>query len=110
VNTHGRRRLGLAAALLLAVAVLPIGCGGTAPPTCSTASGAGPCIRVLFLGNSYTYVNDLPTTFAELAVAGGHNVETGMVTNGGETLAQHSAATETLDKISSASWSFVVLQ
>jgi hypothetical protein len=64
----------------------------------------------LFLGNSYTYVNDLPTTFAELAVAGGHNVETGMVANGGETLAQHAAATETLDKISSASWSFVVLQ
>jgi hypothetical protein len=102
----------LVATVLLAVAVLPFGCANSTPPTCSTATGAGapPCTRVLFVGNSYTYVNDLPTTFAQLAVAGGHNLETGMVANGGETLAQHAAAAETLDKIASAPWSFVVLQ
>jgi hypothetical protein len=106
----GRAPLGIGAALLLAVAMLTAGCGSAAPPTCSTAASAAPCTRVLFVGNSYTYVNDLPTTFARLAVAGGHNVEAAMVANGGETLAQHAAAAETLDKISSAPWSFVVLQ
>jgi hypothetical protein len=33
-----------------------------------------------------------------------------MVANGGETLAQHATAAETLDKIAAAPWSFVVLQ
>jgi hypothetical protein len=109
MNTPGRAPLSVAA-LLLAVALLPIGCGTSWPPKCSTAANAAPCTRVLFVGNSYTYVNDLPTMFAELAVAGGHNVEAGMVANGGETLAQHAVALETLDKIASAPWSFVVLQ
>jgi hypothetical protein len=99
-----------AAAILVAGALLPLGCGASEPPKCSTAADAAPCTRVLFVGNSYTYVNDLPTTFAQLAVAGGHNVEAAMVANGGETLAQHAVAAETLDKIASAPWSFVVLQ
>lgn len=30
------------------------------------------CARVLFIGNSYTSLNDLPAMFAELAYAGGH--------------------------------------
>lgn len=109
MNTPGRAPLSVAA-LLLAVALLPIGCGTSGPPKCSTASNAAPCTRVLFVGNSYTYVNDLPTTFADLAVSGGRNVEAGMVASGGETLAQHAVARETLDKIASASWTFVVLQ
>jgi hypothetical protein len=113
---HRRAPLGGATAVvvataLLAVVMLPLGCTNSTPPKCSAAgASASPCTRVLFVGNSYTYVNDLPTTFAQLAVAGGHNLETGMVANGGETLAQHAAAAETLDKIASAPWSFVVLQ
>jgi hypothetical protein len=109
MNTPGRAPLSVAA-LLLAVALLPIGCGTSGPPKCSTASNAAPCTRAPFVGNSYTYVNDLPTTFADLAVSGGRNVEAGMVASGGETLAQHAVACETLDKVASASWTFVVLQ
>ena len=69
-----------------------------------------PCVRVLFLGNSYTYVNDLPTVFRDLARAGGQNVETGMVANGGETLAQHAASPDSLGAIRGSGWQFVVLQ
>jgi hypothetical protein len=86
------------------------GCGGEAVPTCASGSGAGACSRVLFLGNSYTYVNDLPITFARLAQSGGHSVEVGMVANGGETLSQHAAAADDAGKISSQRWSYVVLQ
>jgi hypothetical protein len=69
-----------------------------------------PCVRVLFLGNSYTYVNDLPAVFRDLARSGGQNVETGVVANGGETLAEHAAAPESIAAIRRSSWAFVVLQ
>jgi hypothetical protein len=68
------------------------------------------CVRVLFLGNSYTYVNDLPGTFARLASSGDRAVEVAMVANGGETLAQHSASSDSMNKLGSQGWSFVVLQ
>jgi hypothetical protein len=68
------------------------------------------CVRVLFLGNSFTYVNDLPSVFRDLARAAGQNVETGMVANGGETLAQHAASSDSLNAIHSAHWQFVVVQ
>jgi hypothetical protein len=86
------------------------GCSGVAGPTCDAGAGAGACTRVLFLGNSYTYVNDLPSTFAQLARSAGRNVEASMVANGGETLAQHAASPESLDKIASQAWTYEVLQ
>jgi hypothetical protein len=85
-------------------------CAGAAGPTCGPVSGAGACTRVLFLGNSYTYVNDLPATFARLAQSAGRPVQTGMIANGGETLAQHAASAESRDRINSQGWSYVVLQ
>jgi hypothetical protein len=68
------------------------------------------CTRVLFIGDSYTSVNDLPGTFTSLAWAGGHRVETGALTGGGETLAAHVADPQTASTITSTRWSFVVLQ
>lgn len=82
------------------------GCSGTAGPTC----GTGACTRVLFLGNSFTYVNDLPSTFAQLAQSAGRPVQVAMVANGGETLAQHAASSDDLNEISSQAWTYVVLQ
>jgi hypothetical protein len=86
------------------------GCGPVAAPTCGTGAASEPCTRVLFLGNSYTYVNDLPSTFAQLAGSAGRHVEVAMVANGGETLTQHAASSESLGRISSQGWTYVVLQ
>src|SRR5947208_15288789 len=99
--------VGLAAVLgLAALSALVIegqqGCGNE-----TEASG---CTRVLFIGNSYTYVNDLPAMFAELAQSGGHRVETGMVAVGGSTLGEHAASVATAAKLTSARWDLVVLQ
>jgi hypothetical protein len=77
--------------------------------SCSPFSRS-PCVRVLFLGNSFTYVNDLPTVFRDLARAAGQNVETSMVANGGETLADHAASPDSLNAIRNAHSGFVVLQ
>lgn len=42
--------------------------------------------RVLFIGNSLTYVNDLPSAFASLAPAG-MRLEVDMIASGGASLA-----------------------
>jgi hypothetical protein len=75
-----------------------------------SAGGTGSCTHVLFVGNSYTFVNDLPNMFAQLARSGGHTVETGMKAQGGWSLADHVAASDVLDEMKSSNWDFVVLQ
>lgn len=84
---------------------------GCSPPTkCKDTDTPEQCTRVLFIGNSYTFVNDLPATFAKLAASGGHLVEVGMVAQGGWSLADHLKSAETIDQITSSKWDFVVLQ
>ena len=77
---------------------------------CSNLQANETCTRVLFIGNSYTYVNDLPTTFMNLARAGGHKTEVGMSAQGGWMLADHVKSSDTIAKINSEKWNFVVLQ
>jgi hypothetical protein len=79
-------------------------------PGCSTIPRVAFCTKVLFIGNSYTYVNDLPTTFASLAWAGSHHVDTGVLATGGATLEDHIASPDTLPTIQSQKWTIVVLQ
>ena len=67
-------------------------------------------LRVLFIGNSYTSVNDLPHLFAGLAAAGGHRVEADGAVVGGWTLAKQAEAAETLRKLKASPWDFVILQ
>ena len=67
-------------------------------------------MHILFIGNSYTYVNDLPGTFARLACTGGHKVETDMAAEGGWALADHAASAQTLAKLAQSKWDFVILQ
>jgi len=66
--------------------------------------------RVLFVGNSYTYVNDLPGIFKGLSNSLGRSVYTDMSAPGGYSLEQHLTNTETLLKISAGNWNYVVLQ
>ena len=77
-------------------------------PGCSFPGAT--CTRVLFIGNSYTSVNDLPDTFADLAWAGGHRVQTAALDEGGWTLSEHLSAAETAPTIDSERWDDVVLQ
>jgi len=73
-------------------------------------AAADDSLRVLFIGNSYTYVNDLPGLFGGLSEAGGRPVRTDASTFGGYSLEDHTNTQATLDKIAQDSWSFVVLQ
>ena len=68
------------------------------------------CSHILFIGNSYTFVNDLPGMFASLAKSGRHPVETDMSAQGGMLFTDHVQSAETLAKIKSTKWNYVVLQ
>lgn len=66
--------------------------------------------KVLFLGNSYTYVNDLPQLLKDLALSKNDTIYTDQNTPGGYQLIQHTTNTTTLSKIKANDWDFVVLQ
>ncbi len=74
------------------------------------AALTGNKISVLFIGNSFTYVNDLPKMVSDLARSKGDIVEYDSVAPGGFSLANHSKNQATLDKIKAKQWDFVVLQ
>ena len=75
-----------------------------------SSSQAQDTTRVLFLGNSYTYYNDLPQLLTDLAADMGHVVETAANTPGGYTLQDHASNDTSLDLIAESGWDFVVLQ
>ena len=65
---------------------------------------------VLFIGNSYTAVNNLPEMIQLAAVSAGDELIFDANTPGGTTFQQHSTNTQTLSKINSKPWDYVVLQ
>jgi hypothetical protein len=67
-------------------------------------------ISVLFIGNSYTYVNDLPTVLGNLVDAQGDILTVDSKTNGGYNFLSHANDGTTFQKINSKPWDFVVLQ
>ncbi len=74
--------------------------------TCSSSA----CVRVLFIGNSYTSSNDLPGMFRQLARAGGHQVVTGVSAPGGWRFLDHVRETPMLPILHTTEWQYVVLQ
>ncbi len=64
--------------------------------------------RVLFIGNSYTYVNSLPDLISSMYAASGEEFEYTMSAPGGCTFQQH--CTISLPYIQQGGWDYVVLQ
>lgn len=71
----------------------------------------GKTLKVLFIGNSLTYTNNLPAMIAALAKAGGQpTLEYETEVPGGCTLEKHWKDGKALKKIQAQAWGFVVLQ
>lgn len=66
--------------------------------------------KVLFLGNSYTYVNDLPNLLRQLSESHGDTISVDSYAPGGYTLQQHSTDVNALTKIAQGGWDFVIIQ
>jgi len=66
--------------------------------------------RVLFVGNSLTFSNDMPTLFEQIATEKGHRVEVRSHTVGGAGLAQLLPSEEVARLVGDGRWDKVVLQ
>ena len=66
--------------------------------------------RALFLGNSYTYVNNLPQMITDMATSTGDVFIYDSNAPGGYTLQGHSSNATSLAKIAIGNWDYVVLQ
>jgi hypothetical protein len=66
--------------------------------------------HVLFVGNSYTYYNNMPQIVANIALSLGDELIYDSSTPGGHTFQQHTNNTTTLNKIGQGGWDYVVLQ
>lgn len=71
--------------------------------------------KFLFIGNSHTYVNNLPGTFYELASAGGYETEVYEITAGAYSLKKFSDPQDpygevVFDALKNEAWDFVILQ
>jgi hypothetical protein len=96
----------------MAVAVLAAaGACQEAPAPTPTPNPNAVSLRVLFIGNSLTYVNDLPATLAGVAKAGGDTIRVEMVARPNyaliDHLTYHSGAEEAIKR---GGWNVVVLQ
>ena len=99
--------------LLARCVVLSLALGGT----CSIGMQQGPRLagsarptRVLFIGNSFTYANELPAIVAALAEAGGAPAVCRAVAAGGFSLEDHWNRGEARKALEQEKWDFVVLQ
>ncbi len=77
----------------------------------TTADTAPTLRRVLFVGNSYTYVNDLPAALTAMAARSDDvRIEAASVTVGGATLRSHWTAQDAPTRIMTGAWDAVVIQ
>ncbi len=92
-----------------------LACGpAAAKPERVSGDGVEP-LRVLFIGNSLTFFNQMPTMVEELSRAGGCDrpVDAEMIARGGETFYGHTERRDDsapLTVIARGGWDFVVLQ
>ena len=66
--------------------------------------------KVLFLGNSYTYVNNLPQLIKDIALANGDTLVFDSNCPGGHTFNNHFNNATSLSKINAQAWDCVILQ
>lgn len=66
--------------------------------------------RVLYLGNSLTYVNNVPDLVAQIALSHGDTIIWDSNTPGGHKILQHSTNPVSLTKISDRNWDIVIIQ
>jgi len=66
--------------------------------------------RVLFIGNSYTYVQNMPEILRQMAVAKGHKLEIEMEVSGGKNFRFHWENGRAAEKIRTGNFDIVVLQ
>ncbi|MGH1342690.1 MAG: DUF4886 domain-containing protein [Nannocystales bacterium] len=91
---------------------------GASSTSADESSSSGPAVvcdppeslAVLFLGNSFTFSNDLPGMVSGLGEDAGIPIETDSLTQGGQPLSFHVQNEATLPILESQAWDYVVIQ
>lgn len=65
---------------------------------------------VLFIGNSFTFMNDMPFMFRDIARSEGKEIYVDTCVHGGKNLEYHAKNPHTYEKINERKWDFVVIQ
>ncbi|MBX7079215.1 MAG: hypothetical protein K1X88_08535 [Nannocystaceae bacterium] len=90
----------------------PVTSTGDATGAAQTSTSGAPepePTRVLFIGNSYTFVNDLPGMIEGVAEGAGQPLDTAMVAVGGARLSDHVVNPDVADALDQG-WDVVVIQ
>lgn len=95
--------------LRLPVLLLSVFCA-CRPSALLEAVHTEPETSVLFIGNSLTYVNDLPATLTSVAASSGKNIRTQMVALPNFALIDHLAEGSAVAAMERGRWDYVVLQ
>jgi uncharacterized protein DUF4886 len=95
---------GLKWRMVVAVAVLLLLTG------CASAQTGEPALRILFIGNSYTYYNAMPDMLAAMAERAGKSVEVKLEAPGGFNFQKHWEKGRATAVIREGGWDVVVLQ
>lgn len=66
-------------------------------------------LRVLWVGNSYTYYNDMPSTVRQIAATQKVKLSCTRFLKGGERLSGHLKNQKLLDAIAAGGWDYVIL-
>ncbi|MEP7346984.1 MAG: hypothetical protein ABI877_17065, partial [Gemmatimonadaceae bacterium] len=101
------RSLLRARTLLVALAAACAPTAPTTPPAPELPDGAP---RILFIGNSLTYTNDLPSLVAEIARVDGRPIGVATVAAANTALVDHLTQTDATSRIAQGGWDAVVLQ
>lgn len=67
-------------------------------------------LSILFVGNSYTHMNEMPFIFDKIAKSKGKSIHVEMNTRSGSSFQIHTTRTDLFETIKSRKWDFVVLQ
>jgi hypothetical protein len=67
-------------------------------------------VSVLFIGNSFTFMNNMPSIFKEIANSKGKKVFVDSVVQGGKNFEYHSSQSKTYETIKSRVWDYIIIQ
>lgn len=108
MKTQTRTSLTLALGAILAWAALAA--AAPAAKAAETAKAGDKPLKVLFIGNSFTYYNNCPEMFKGLAAMHGKNVAVTAATNGGKDLVFQATAANVSQAIKADVYDVVVIQ
>lgn len=78
--------------------------------TSSAVSAQTEPIKVLFIGNSYTHMNDMPSMFDKISNQAGMNVLVEKCAQSGASFKVHSERPEVYESINKRKWDYIILQ